>query len=89
MSVQAVMIPRDKDFVGHAAGEPLLELLERLLAADVNQMPVVSTTEESPAAAADPNLRKVALEIRLRSIRTPLSMLAKLPHTNNVRTSSA
>ncbi len=53
MSVQAVMIPRDK-ILWATPQEPLLELLERLLAADVNQMPVVSTTE-SPAAAADPN----------------------------------
>jgi CBS domain-containing protein len=53
MSVQAVMIPRDK-ILWATPQEPLLELLERLLAADVNQMPVVSTTE-SPAAATDPN----------------------------------
>jgi Zn-dependent protease/predicted transcriptional regulator len=53
MSVQAVMIPRDK-ILWATPQEPLLELLERLLAADVNQMPVVSTTE-SPVAAAAPN----------------------------------
>jgi len=53
MSVQAVMIQRDK-ILWATPQEPLLELLERLLAADVNQMPVVSTTE-SPAAATDPN----------------------------------
>ena len=51
MSVQAVMIPRDK-ILWATPQEPLLELLERLLAADVNQMPVVSTTD-SPSAAAD------------------------------------
>jgi Zn-dependent protease len=41
MSVQAVMIPRDK-ILWATPEEPLLGLLERLLAADVNQMPVVS-----------------------------------------------
>ncbi len=40
-SVQAVMIPRDK-IIWASPEEPLQRLLERLLAADVNQMPVVS-----------------------------------------------
>jgi Zn-dependent protease len=39
-SVQAVMIPREK-ILWAAPEEPLLGLLERLLTADVNQMPVV------------------------------------------------
>jgi Zn-dependent protease/predicted transcriptional regulator len=43
-SVQAVMIPRDK-ILWATPEEPLLGLLERLLAADVNQMPVVDGTE--------------------------------------------
>jgi Zn-dependent protease len=43
-SVQAVMIPREK-ILWAAPQEPLLSLLERLLAADINQMPVVSETE--------------------------------------------
>ena len=43
-SVQAVMIPREK-ILWASPEEPLLRLLERLLAADVNQMPVVSGTE--------------------------------------------
>jgi Zn-dependent protease/predicted transcriptional regulator len=43
-SVQAVMIPRDK-ILWASPEEPLLGLLERLLAADVNQMPVVDGTE--------------------------------------------
>src|SRR3954454_20908466 len=43
-SVQAVMIPRDK-ILWATPEEPLLALLERLLAADVNQMPVVDGTE--------------------------------------------
>jgi Zn-dependent protease/predicted transcriptional regulator len=45
-SVQAVMIPRDK-ILWARPDEPLLGLLERLLAADINQMPVVSGTEDN------------------------------------------
>ncbi|HVH71885.1 MAG TPA: CBS domain-containing protein, partial [Candidatus Dormibacteraeota bacterium] len=40
-SVQAAMIPRDK-IQWTSPDEPLLRLLERLLTADINQMPVVS-----------------------------------------------
>jgi Zn-dependent protease len=43
-SIQAVMIPREK-ILWAAPEEPLLRLLERLLAADINQMPVVSESE--------------------------------------------
>jgi Zn-dependent protease/predicted transcriptional regulator len=48
MSVQAVMIPREK-ILWASPEEPLLGLLERLLAADVNQMPVVSGAENDGA----------------------------------------
>jgi Zn-dependent protease/predicted transcriptional regulator len=47
-SVQAVMIPREK-IMWATPEEPLLGLLERLLAADVNQMPVVDSTEPDGA----------------------------------------
>lgn len=47
-SVQAVMIPREK-ILWAKPEEPLLGLLERLLAADVNQMPVVTGTENDGA----------------------------------------
>ncbi|HXM96742.1 MAG TPA: site-2 protease family protein [Candidatus Dormibacteraeota bacterium] len=47
-SVQAVMIPRER-ILWAAPEESLLRLLERLLAADINQMPVVSTTENDGA----------------------------------------
>ena len=47
-SVQAVMIPRDK-ILWAKPEEPLLGLLERLVAADVNQMPVVSGGENDGA----------------------------------------
>jgi len=48
MSVQAVMIPRDK-ILWARPEEPLLGLLERLVSADVNQMPVVTDTENDGA----------------------------------------
>jgi len=44
-SVQAAMIPRDK-ILWTSPEEPLLKLLERLLSADVNQMPVVSGSSD-------------------------------------------
>jgi Zn-dependent protease/predicted transcriptional regulator len=47
-SVQAVMIPREK-ILWASPDELLLGLLERLLVADVNQMPVVSGTESDGA----------------------------------------
>jgi len=47
-SVQAVMVPREK-ILWAAPEEPLQRLLERLVNADVNQMPVVSHTEDGAA----------------------------------------
>lgn len=47
-SVQAVMVPRER-ISWAAPEEPLLRLLERLLAADINQMPVVSVQGEDDA----------------------------------------
>ena len=47
-SVQAVMVPRDK-ILWAAPEEPLQRLLERLLSADVNQMPVVQHGEDGSA----------------------------------------
>lgn len=44
-SVQAAMIQREK-ILWAAPDEPLLKLLERLLSADINQMPVVSSSTE-------------------------------------------
>src|SRR5215469_1825462 len=47
-SVQAAMIPREK-IQWTSPDEPLMRLLERLLTADINQMPVVSgATDEAP-----------------------------------------
>ena len=47
-SVQAVMVPRDK-ILWAAPEEPLQRLLERLISADVNQMPVVKHDEAGSA----------------------------------------
>lgn len=47
-SVQAVMVPRDK-ILWASPEEPLQRLLERLMAADVNQMPVVRHSDDGAA----------------------------------------
>jgi Zn-dependent protease len=47
-SVQGVMIPREK-ILWAGPEEPLQRLLDRLLAADINQMPVVSANEDGAA----------------------------------------
>jgi Zn-dependent protease len=47
-SVQAVMIPRER-ILWATPDEPLIGLLERLLTADVNQMPIVSGSDDGAA----------------------------------------
>jgi Zn-dependent protease len=47
-SVQSVMIPRER-ILWATPDEPLLGLLERLLTADVNQMPIVSGSDDGAA----------------------------------------
>jgi Zn-dependent protease len=47
-SVQAVMIPRER-ILWATPDEPLLGLLERLLSADVNQVPIVSGSDDGAA----------------------------------------
>ncbi len=47
-SVQAAMVPREK-ILWASPEEPLQRLLERLMAADVNQMPVVRHSEDGAA----------------------------------------
>jgi len=47
-SVQAVMIPRER-ILWATPDEPLLGLLERLLTADINQMPIVSGSDNGAA----------------------------------------
>jgi CBS domain-containing protein len=46
-SVQAAMVPRDK-VLWSVPDQPLLPLLERMLAADVNQVPVVIGNVDDP-----------------------------------------
>ncbi len=47
-SVQAVMVPREK-ILWASPDEPLQRIFDRLMAADVNQMPVVNHTEDGAA----------------------------------------
>jgi Zn-dependent protease/predicted transcriptional regulator len=73
MSVQAVMIPRDK-ILWATPEEPLLGLLERLLAADVNQMPVVGSTGNESAHIIGMITRDSILRVmRTRSEVGPLT----------------
>jgi Zn-dependent protease len=71
-SVQSAMIPRDK-ILWTSPEEPLLGLLERLLTADVNQMPVVSgSKDDSPQVVGivtrDSILRVMQTRSELRSV---------------------
>lgn len=76
MSVQAVMIPRDK-ILWASPEEPLLPLLERLLASDVNQMPVVSGLENGAhiigMVTRDSILRVVQTRAELGTSSSPSS----------------
>lgn len=71
-SVQAVMIPREK-ILWATPDEPLLGLLERLLTADVNQMPIVSGSDHGAAQIVGMVTRDSILRvIRTRSEVGPL-----------------
>jgi len=73
MSVQAVMIPREK-ILWASPEEPLLGLLERLLTADVNQMPVVGNTGNGGAHIVGMITRDSILRVmRTRSEVGPLA----------------
>ncbi|MGB2676950.1 MAG: site-2 protease family protein [Candidatus Acidiferrum sp.] len=71
-SVQAVMVPREK-ILWAAPEEPLQRLLERLIAADVNQMPVVTQVEEGAHIVG-----MVTREAILRVIQTRSELEAAL-----------
>jgi CBS domain containing-hemolysin-like protein len=73
-SVQSVMVPRDK-ILWAAPQEPLQRLLERLIAADVNQMPVVNHDGEDGAANI---VGMVTREAILRVIQTRSELGAEL-----------
>ena len=64
-SVQAVMVPRER-ILWAAPDEPLPTLLDRLVAADVNQMPVVQHSEDGMANIVG----MVTLDAILRVIQT-------------------
>jgi Zn-dependent protease len=73
-SVQAAMIPRDR-IQWTSPDEPLLKLLERLLTADINQMPVVSGSgDEAPQIVG-----MVTRDSILRVMRTHSELASQLP----------
>jgi Zn-dependent protease/predicted transcriptional regulator len=72
-SVQAVMVPRE-NILWASPDEPLQRLLERLIAADVNQMPVVSHGEEGTADI----IGMVTRDAILRVIQTRSELSAAL-----------
>ncbi|MGB6682963.1 MAG: site-2 protease family protein [Candidatus Acidiferrum sp.] len=72
-SVQAVMIPRER-ILWATPDEPLLGLLERLLTADVNQMPIVSGSDDGAAQIIGMVSRDSILRVmRTRTELGPLS----------------
>jgi Zn-dependent protease/predicted transcriptional regulator len=72
-SVQAVMVPRE-NILWASPDEPLQRLLERLIAADVNQMPVVSHGAEGTADI----IGMVTRDAILRVIQTRSELSAAL-----------
>jgi CBS domain containing-hemolysin-like protein len=75
-SVQAVMIPRDR-ISWASPEEPLLRLLERLLAADINQMPVVSVSGEDDAQVIGMVTRDSILRVMQTRAELGTAMAAK------------
>jgi Zn-dependent protease/predicted transcriptional regulator len=61
-SVQAVMVPRER-ILWAAPDEPLPTLLDRLVAADVNQMPVVQHSEDGMANIVGMVTREAILRV--------------------------
>src|SRR3989442_6027384 len=72
-SVQAAMIPRQK-ILWTSPDEPLLGLLERLLSADVNQMPVVSgASDDAPQIVGMVTRDSIRRVMQTRSELGPLA----------------
>jgi len=72
-SVQAAMIPREK-ILWTSPEEPLLRLLERLLSADVNQMPVVSGSgDDAPHIVGIVTRDSILRVMQTRSELSPLA----------------
>jgi Zn-dependent protease/predicted transcriptional regulator len=83
-SIQAVMIPRER-ISWAAPEEPLLRLLERLLAADINQMPVVTVEGEDGAhvvgmVTRDSILRVMQTRAELGNPSAPGNGARVVPH---------
>jgi Zn-dependent protease len=72
-SVQAVMVPRDR-ILWASPDEPLQRLLERLMSADVNQMPVVRHSDDGAAHI----IGMVTRDAILRVIQTRSELSAAL-----------
>ena len=73
-SVQAVMIPRER-ILWATPDEPLLGLLERLLSADINQIPIVSGSDDGAAQIIGMVSRDSILRVmQTRSELGPLSV---------------
>jgi CBS domain-containing protein len=72
-SVQSAMVPRE-NILWASPEEPLQRLLERLMAADVNQMPVVSHGEEGTASI----IGMVTRDAILRVIQTRSELSAAM-----------
>jgi len=71
-SVQAVMVPREK-ILWASPQDPLQRVLERLMAADVNQMPVVSHSDDGAHI-----IGMITREAILRVIQTRSELAAAL-----------
>jgi Zn-dependent protease/predicted transcriptional regulator len=76
-SVQAVMIPRER-IRWAAPEEALLKLLERLLAADINQMPVVTVSGEDGAQVVGMITRDAILQVMQARTELGSRMTAKI-----------
>ncbi len=80
-SIQAVMIPRES-ISWAAPDEPLLRLLERLLAADINQMPVVTVSGDDGAQVVGMVTRDSILRVMQTRAELGSPVAAKIRRNN-------
>ncbi|MDP9147950.1 MAG: CBS domain-containing protein, partial [Acidobacteriota bacterium] len=80
-SIQAVMIPRER-ISWASPDEPLLRLLERLLASDINQMPVVTVAGEDGAQVIGMVTRDSILRVMQTRAELGSPVTAKIPRKN-------
>jgi predicted transcriptional regulator len=83
-SVQAAMIPRER-ISWASPDEPLLKLLERLLAADINQMPVVSVSGDDGAQVVGMITRDAILRVMQTRAELGSPLAAKIGRNNIAR----